>query len=74
MNPSLGKISEFGEHDSEIVLSQRVTGFDANGKLEVCLRARQIALLIKDDAQVIVNFSVFGVDPQGVLKMAPGAR
>src|SRR6266478_5992720 len=72
MDQRLGKISEFAEDDSEIVLSERILRIESHGPLEVYLRTLEVPLFVKDNAKVVVNFGVPGIERQGSLKMGSG--
>src|ERR1041385_4835993 len=46
VKPSLGEISEFGQHNSEIVLGERVPGVESDGPFQMGFCLRQVVLFV----------------------------
>src|SRR2546426_5460618 len=62
-------VSELGEHHSEVRVSERVARRYSDCTLQVMLCVRQVALLIENDAKVVVYFGVLRVHAKGAFKM-----
>ena len=54
-------LPELCEHDSEIVMSERVVRIDFHRKLQLRLRILEIAQLVKGDAEVVVEAGIVRV-------------